>query len=75
MRCGMQRKMIRMSRRIVLRAEVSRRLGEMDVEWAKDEAMRAAIAELEEMRLLICEGEKMLGVPVSARSADAASQN
>ncbi|MGC8550254.1 MAG: RiPP maturation radical SAM C-methyltransferase [Acidobacteriaceae bacterium] len=63
---GIQREMMRMSRRIVSRSEVKRRLGEMDADWGTDETVGTAVEELQAMRLLICEGEKMLGLPVSA---------
>jgi ribosomal peptide maturation radical SAM protein 1 len=66
---GIQREIMRMSRRIISRAEVRRRLGEMDSDWAADDVMRLAIEDLEVKGLLICEGEKMLGLPVAAAGA------
>ena len=68
---GIHREILRMSRRIVSRAEVKRRLGEVDAGRATDEAMRLAIADLEEKRLVICEGEKILGLPVAPAAAGA----
>ena len=67
---GIHREILRMSRRIVSRAEVKRRLGELDAGWATDEAMRLAMEDLEEKRLLIREGEQMLGLPVAAADAN-----